>query len=228
MNTDIAANKLKVYLQRIVGREISLILTDNTSSMISVRLEKNVLIVRLQRIFLTADSAIHDEIASFIINRKAKIPQTTFFIRENSNNINPLKTKKVINLRILGRYHNLSEIYNHINETYFEDSISSKITWGRKPVRKRVRVRRLGSYNRITNIITINPILDSIKVPLYYLQYIVYHEMLHAHIGMKKSGSRYLSHTREFREQEKCFIDYKKAVDWQKNKFTGSYQAAFK
>ncbi|MBF0473283.1 MAG: hypothetical protein HQK91_12225 [Nitrospirae bacterium] len=216
MNSDITTVQLKDYIQGIVGRQITLILTDNTSSMISVKFSKsrshNILIVRLQKIFLIADSEIHDEIASFILNRKTPLPKTNLFIKENSNIINSNKSKRYIKLRPLGRHYNLEEIYNRINEAYFENSIASQITWGRKAVRRSVKIRRLGSYNRISNIITINRILDSTKVPLYYVEFIVYHEMLHAHIGIVKNGSRNLIHTREFRDLEKKFIGYNKIM----------------
>lgn len=214
----VKTSDIQKYLQEIIGRHLILTLTDNTSSMISIRLIKGVFIVRLQRIFLTADTVILDELARFIINKKTLTPNINAFIREKYDIIKLKKTQRTINIRPIGRYHNLIEIYNQINEEYFEGMIPSRITWGKKPTKRLVKTKILGSYNRITDIITINQTLDSKKVPLFYLSYIVYHEMLHAHLGVRKKGKRYLSHTKKFREQEQCFIDYKLAIEWQKNK----------
>ena len=225
-STDSTQEQIRDYLQRIVGHPIVLIFTSNTVTMISIRQNGKIIRVRLQQIFLTASIEILDEIAHFIINKKSPMPKTNSFIKENSSIIRDLRLNKISNperkvtIRTLGNNYDLNEIFSSINNLYFSNSITSPITWGRKSGRRRVKVRRLGSYNRISKIITINQILDSKKIPLFYLEFIVYHEMLHAHLGIKdrytkNGGQRYLSHTKEFREKEKCFKDYIKAVKFQ-------------
>ena len=57
-------------------------------------------------------------------------------------------------------------------------------------------------------------------MPRYYVQYIVYHEMLHA--SMRKelasappTGKRRAVHTGRFKELESRFRDYARAMSWE-------------
>ena len=79
-----------------------------------------------------------------------------------------------------------------------------------------VRRRILGSYNSRTNIIRVNPVLDRKNVPHYYLEFIVYHEMLHADMGVLKKNGRRDVHSREFRRREKMFPHFEKSLLWEK------------
>ena len=62
-------------------------------------------------------------------------------------------------------------------------------------------------------MIRINPRLDSARVPHYYMEFLVYHEMLHAEIGAKKVNGRRIVHSGEFKKREKEFRLYKKAIN---------------
>jgi len=66
--------------------------------------------------------------------------------------------------------------------------------------------------------IMINPILDNKKVPRYVLEFIVYHEMLHAAIDMELQNGRRRIHSKEFKKRERMYKYYHKAVAWEKQK----------
>ena len=57
----------------------------------------------------------------------------------------------------------------------------------------------------------INCGLDRRDVPAYVLDFVMYHELLHKALGVKTSGSRHLSHTKEFRELEKAHPNFEQA-----------------
>ena len=59
-------NYLKNYFQERCNKPIILILTDNATSMISVRGKHDAISLRLHRIFLSADERVLDEVAEFI------------------------------------------------------------------------------------------------------------------------------------------------------------------
>ncbi len=61
----------------------------------------------------------------------------------------------------------------------------------------------------------INPILDNERVPYYFIEFVVYHEMLHAHIRVQKKNGRRSVHSKEFRDREKMFRDYEDAMAWE-------------
>ena len=67
-----------------------------------------------------------------------------------------------------------------------------------------------------------NPVLDARNVPRYYVEFVLYHEMLHA--WMHKAGreedrgngkGRRLVHTPEFNRRERMFRDYARAAAWE-------------
>ncbi|MDH4232116.1 MAG: SprT-like domain-containing protein, partial [Nitrospirota bacterium] len=121
--------------------------------------------------------------------------------------------------RYAGQHYCLKTIYEALNSEYFDGGVSASITWGRSSSRYRAKLRTLGSYNVETNTIRINPLLDKKTVPSYFLEFIVYHEMLHAFLGVKNINGRRSIHSKDFRLQEKKFRHYEKAMEWEKKRF---------
>jgi hypothetical protein len=116
-----------------------------------------------------------------------------------------------------GVYHDLGDIYNRLNQIYFQDRIKAKLTWGRHRSNTTGRKYsiRLGSYCPSSRLITIHPVLDQASVPRLCVERIVYHEMLHeAHPARKVSRDRRSIHTPEFRAAEAQFIGAKLADEW--------------
>ena len=72
---------LAKYFQKSFNKPIKLILTDNSTSMISVREKQDTISVRLHHIFLNADNAVLDEVVRFIGKKGGKTPVITAFIR---------------------------------------------------------------------------------------------------------------------------------------------------
>jgi hypothetical protein len=49
--------------------------------------------------------------------------------------------------------------------------------------------------------------------------YIVYHEMLHADLGIEHNGGRHSYHSREFKRREKLFKHYERSLAWEKKRW---------
>lgn len=208
-------DSLGIYFERVTGKTVSLIITDNSTSLISIRARGKSVIVRLQRIFLNAGYDVINEIAGFIKSRKVKTPLLREFIKRNAKGFKRNSSKK-ITVKTHGRYYNLRNIYDSVNKRYFENSLSCPITWGMKSSRYCVKKRTLGSYSRHINIIRINPLLDRKIVPRYFIAFVVYHEMLHADMGVEEKDGRRSVHSREFRKRERMFEEYERAIAWEK------------
>ena len=208
--------RLKNIFEKTTDRGIALTITDNSTSMLSVKSKGETIYVRLHRIFLGAGTEVVREVAEFIKKRRGKTPLISGFIKERREHLKK-KAPRRLNLCPTGKYYDLLNIYDTINRAYFEGSVSSRITWGKKSPRYAVRKRTLGSYSSHTNAIRINPLLDNSRVPLYFVEFIVYHEMLHAYIGVKNKNGRRSVHSKEFREHEKTFSDYERAMAWEQN-----------
>jgi hypothetical protein len=210
-------NHLKQFLEECLKRPVSLVLTKNSTSMLSARMHDGVLRVRLHRMFLDADRRVMSEIASYLKNRGGAMPHFRGFIRDNREQLSLKPPKKVL-VRTAGKFHDLCGLYDEINKEYFGGAISAAITWGTRSPRSAVRKRTVGSYSERSNTIRINPVLDKKTVPRYYVALIVYHEMLHAAMGTPLRGKRRSVHSREFREREKLFKEYEKAMAWEGGK----------
>ena len=74
----------------------------------------------------------------------------------------------------------------------------------------------LGHYDASHRTITVTRWLDSPRTPRYVVEYLVYHEMLHARFPVEHRAHRRVVHTRAFREAERRFPDYTRAVQWLK------------
>ena len=206
---------LNRFLENETKKNISLVITDNSTSMLSIRKKGNSFMMRLHRIFLSAGKEVLNEMVEFIKDSKIKTPYIRSFINQNKH-ILKIKPLRKVNMRTQGRYYNLLDIYNSLNGEYFKGKISASITWGNGGPRHRARKRTLGSYNIHNNMIRINPLLDNKRVPQYFLEFVVYHEMLHADMGVAVNGARRTVHSKEFRKRETIYNHYHRAVEWER------------
>lgn len=208
---------LKDYFEKVTGKTLSLTLTDNSSSMLSVSQKGALSSVRLHRMFLDAGKDVIIEIARFIKTGKGKTPCLRRFVRRNGSCLNK-RPPKAVRITTDGRYHNLGEIFKAVNHEYFENRVSCLITWGQKVPRHAVKKRTLGSYSRHGNTIRISPVLDRREVPRFFIEFVVYHEMLHAGTGSSEKNGRRVVHSKDFRQRERQYRHYEKAVAWEKGK----------
>lgn len=207
---------LKSFIEKAAGVSIELTLTDNATSMLSLRHgPKGDVYVRIHHMFLDAGAAVIEEIANFVKNRRNKTPLIRDFIRKNhSAIIKPPKRRAIAAPQ--GKYHNLKQIYDAINEEYFNGHLALDITWGRRQTKAVYRKRRLGSYDAAVSLIRIHPALDKPNVPRYFVEYVVYHEMLHAALGTTMKNGRRSIHGREFKLRERLFRDFDRADEFLK------------
>ncbi|MCJ7595201.1 MAG: hypothetical protein MUO52_10570 [Desulfobacterales bacterium] len=215
---------LEERLKRMLKAQVSLTITDNTRSIISVKSKNRTHSIRLHHMFLDADEAVLTSLAAYVSGSLHQVGGwLRAFIRENRMKIRKRHgTHKPRQARIdpQGRYVSLQDAFERLNTSYFEDKVRCAITWGnrkRRPGKKRVR---LGSYSPYSNVIRINPLLDRPGVPSYVIEHVVYHEMLHQQLGMRKSNGRRLCHHEAFREKEKAFARREEAQTWIRENFS--------
>jgi predicted metal-dependent hydrolase len=204
-------------LQRMVGRSITLVITDNSSSMLSYKEGAASITVRMHRMFLAADTAVLREIAFFINNRKAATPRMIEFIR-SAGHLIKRRDRRHVPIITRGRYFDLQELFDEINDRYFNNRIVSTITWSDRRPQYGVRRRNLGCYDHQRDLIRISRYLDRAGVPRYFIAYVVYHEMLHADIGIMRRNGRAVMHGAEFRTRERLYHDYDRAMAWEKDR----------
>jgi hypothetical protein len=115
-----------------------------------------------------------------------------------------------------GRYFDLQSIFDRLNQRFFQGQLAvARIGWS--PKRSRTR---LGHHDPAHRTITISRWLDAESVPLFVVEYLVYHEMLHVKYPTGHNGYRRVVHSRTFREAEKEFPHYEDACEQLKKMYS--------
>lgn len=120
--------------------------------------------------------------------------------------------------RSKGRFHNLQEILDVLNTRHFGGRIKASIKWtsrSKRPRRKHKSIK-YGCYVVEDKCIRINRALDRAFVPRFFLEYIVFHEMLHEHLPPRQKNGRTSFHFAEYVKAEQAFPGYRQAVVWEK------------
>ncbi len=206
---------LSGLLAHLSGNPVSLTITDNATSMLSAAKKNGVIAVRLHRMFLHAGDEVLTAVAGFIAGRKEGRPLIRDFIRRNSPHREHPASRRTV-LTPHGTVHCLADIFDRLNREYFDNRITAGITWGNNRCGRRPRRITLGTYCSATNIVRINPLLDRRSVPSYFVEFIVYHEMLHADLRAETAVGRRRLHAKEFCMRERQFAAYEKALAWEK------------
>ncbi len=106
-----------------------------------------------------------------------------------------------------GLVYNLEELFDELNAHYFDGALARPhLVWS-----QRAAQRTFGHYKPATDTITLSRRLDDSSVPRDVVAFVLYHEMLHKAMGVKKSKGRHYVHTPDFRRRERAFERYEEA-----------------
>src|SRR5258707_3355150 len=106
-----------------------------------------------------------------------------------------------------GRHFDLEKMFDELNGKYFARELQKPhISWSLRGWR-----RQFGCYDTGPNQILLNRRLDHPRVPQSAVEYVLFHEMLHVKHPTRRSGCSLVSHSREFRAEEKRFTEFERA-----------------
>ncbi len=107
-----------------------------------------------------------------------------------------------------GRYYNLEEVFESLNERFFNGLMGRpELTWSEHNAK-----RSLGHYDAAHNTIVVSRVFDRPSSPRYAVEYLLYHEMLHLKHPVKMNGIRRCVHSREFKAEERQFPQLREAL----------------
>jgi hypothetical protein len=110
-------------------------------------------------------------------------------------------------LHAAGQQFDLDGMFDELNARFFAGGLEKpNLGWSRKAWR-----RQFGSFDAGPNQILLNHRMDRPEVPRYVVEYVLYHEMLHVKHPTRKSGCNLISHSPEFRAEEKLFPEFDRA-----------------
>jgi len=110
-------------------------------------------------------------------------------------------------LNAAGQQFDLNGLFDELNTRFFAGGLEKPhLGWSMRGWR-----RQFGSFDPGPNQILLNRRMDRPEVPQYVVEYVLYHEMLHVKHPTRKSGCSLISHSPEFRAEEKLFPEFERA-----------------
>lgn len=104
-----------------------------------------------------------------------------------------------------GRHHDLAALFDLLNHRYFSGELQRPhIGWSTRSWR-----RQFGCFDPGPNQIILNRRMDRPGVPQFAVEYVLFHEMLHVKHPTRRSGCTLVSHSPEFRREEKRFEHFR-------------------
>lgn len=121
-----------------------------------------------------------------------------------------------------GRHVDLAAVCRSVNARFFG---------GQAPVvgvmwTPRRSFRRLADCHPEAGIIRVSRLLDSPRVPPYYIEYLIYHELLHLVVPPVMRGGRRCFHHLAFQRLERRFPQYREAREYQEQMLLSLARAA--
>jgi hypothetical protein len=201
-----------------LGERVRLVVHDNSWTMVSFRRAAGMLHLRIHHLFLDAPDEVTEAIADFAARpgrrgRRAAGRQIDAWIRERRNRIAPTRAD---GLDPRGRAHDLQAVFDRLNAAHFDGRVQARVGWGRSTRSRRRRSIKMGVYLHDARAIRIHPALDRTEVPEYFVEAVVFHEMLHQVVPIEEVGGRRVVHGREFRRRELAFPGQARAKAWER------------
>lgn len=211
---------LERRLQARVAQPLQVRVTDNVHTMLSFSRQGEVLQVRLHHMFVHAGPTVVEALARYIRGADTEASAALDrFIQHNRRLIRRVPAhvrQRRVRIHPQGRWHDLQAIFDGLNARFFGGAIGAAITWGPAPrallPRKSIK---LGSYSADARLIRIHPALDQAAVPRFFVEWIVFHEMLHHRHGVRRREGRRCIHTERFLAEERAFPHYEAARRWE-------------
>lgn len=215
-----AAQQFYEQLGSLVGARLELHVHRNRS--VLLRFERALFKTRLflHEAFLSAPEEIVHALGAYV-KSSARDKAASSLLNGFVETIETRKTRRLLPIETKGAHYDLSEALERIHGEYFDGALDvAGITWFSTPVR-RGRSITLGQFDMQRRFVKINRVLDSEKCPPFFLDFVVFHELLHAKIPptFDAQRRRRVIHGPEFRRAEKIFTRYREAVAFQREHF---------
>ncbi|HYE15564.1 MAG TPA: SprT-like domain-containing protein [Pyrinomonadaceae bacterium] len=190
----------------------------------TIRLRSGRVHVRMSDIFRDAPTGVHRALAFILVAKLLRRRPPALYERiyrdyacapevlRASDLARRRRGRKMVS-SAQGRVYDLERMFRRLNQRYFDGRIEQPtLTWSQRRTRT-----ILGHHDGAHDTIVISKTLDSADVPEWFVEYILYHEMLHIkHPARLINGRRYY-HTKAFRADEQRFPRYHEAQQWLDN-----------
>jgi hypothetical protein len=189
-----------------------------TSLVLTIRRRGEAVYVRLSDLLWRAPRAVLEGAAALLLSRVYRRKAAVSLVEPYLAYARSHRTRsRIIRMRRgrvrpaarepRGRHFDLDNLFEKLNRAYFAGRLRRPhIGWSAKYWR-----RQFGCYDPGPNQIVLNRRMDRPGVPQCAVEYVLFHEMLHVKHPTRRSGCSLVSHSKEFREEEKRFAEFEKA-----------------
>jgi Protein of unknown function DUF45 len=188
------------------------------SLVLTIRRREEVVYVRFSDLLRRAPLSVLEGAAALLLSRvyrrKAPRPLVEPYLKYARSNRTRSRLNRMRSGRVClsaagprGEHFDLKKMFAELNGKYFEGQLQQPhISWSTRSWR-----RQFGCYDPGPNQILLNRRMDRPGVPQCALEYVLFHEMLHVKHPTRRSGCSLVSHSRDFREEEKRFVEFERA-----------------
>jgi hypothetical protein len=189
-----------------------------SSLSMTIRRREDLVIVRLSDLLQRAPLAVLESGAALILSRlyrrrgsKALFAPYLAYARSDRTRKRITKMRsgrvRLASTGPQGQHFDLHTMFAGLNAKYFSGELQRpNIGWSARSWR-----RQFGCFDPGPNQILLNRRMDRPNVPHYAVEYVLFHEMLHVKHPTRRSGCTLLSHSPEFRAEEKRFDEFQRA-----------------
>jgi Protein of unknown function DUF45 len=186
-----------------------------SSLVLTIRRREELVFVRFSDLLKRAPLEVLEGAAALLLSRvyrrrapRALVQQYLGYARSDRVRlrIDRMRSRRVRRVPTVaqGQHHDLSAMFERLNLKYFEGKLERPhIGWSTRSWR-----RQFGCYDPGPNQIVLNRRMDRRLIPQFVVEYVLYHEMLHVKHPTRRSGCTLVSHSAEFREEEKRFAHF--------------------
>ncbi len=189
-----------------------------SSLVLTIRRRQEVVYVRFSDLLRRAPLTVLEGAAALLLSRvyrrKAPVELTSSYLEYARSHLTRTRINRMRHRRVRpgaagprGRHFDLEKLFDELNGKYFAGNLKRPhIGWSARSWR-----RQFGCYDPGPGHILLNRRMDRPGVPQCAVEYVLFHEMLHVKHPTRRSGCSLVSHSPEFRAEEKLFAEFERA-----------------
>lgn len=218
--------QLENWLKHCLNKNVKITWTKNKNSIFSFKRNKGIknflqsnFELRIHEAFKEAPEKIWIAVVIYLSSTEKELKSSDLksVMQVLDQFISGIQHHLQTTFKVKGQFFDLSELFEILNKKYFNDECTAKITWRkRSSPKRRKKSITLGNYSHSGHLIRINPVLDQEWIPVEYVSYVIFHEMLHAQLGVEIKNGRKNAHTPEFKAIERTFPYFDECMQWEK------------
>ena len=189
-----------------------------SSLVLTIRRRQEVVYVRFSDLLRRAPLTVLEGAAALLLSRvyrrKAPVELTAPYLEYARSHRTRTRINRMRHRRVRpwaagprGRHFDLEKLFDELNDRYFAGNLKRPhVGWSTRSWR-----RQFGCYDPGPGHILLNRRMDGPGVPQCAVEYVLFHEMLHVKHPTRRSGCSLVSHSPEFRAEEKLFAEFERA-----------------